>query len=352
MDPDGKGGLVAEFAGKTLIQGEPDASSFPNGGIRATFEARGYTAWDVTSPAYLLENANGLTLCIPTAFVSWTGEALDKKTPVLRSMQALNTQAQRLLALFGKETTDFIAASAGPEQEYFLVDRNFFYARQDLLGAGRTLFGAASPKGQQFDDHYFGAIPERVLGLHARCRPPALQARHPGEDPPQRGRARPVRDRPGVRERQCRHRPPAAADVRAQATARKHGLECLFHEKPFAGLNGSGKHVNWSMGSAQAGNLLDPGDTPHENAQFLVICAAVVRMATPMVACCAPSSPAPRTITVLAPTRRRRQSSRSISATSSVMSSNSSRAVAPNRARRRARSTSVSMCCRPAQGRR
>ena len=277
MDPDGESGLVAEFSGKTLIQGEPDASSFPNGGIRATFEARGYTAWDVSSPAYLLENANGVTLCIPTAFVSWTGEALDKKTPVLRSMQALNKQAQRVLALFGNETEDFITSTAGPEQEYFLVDKDFYYARQDLLGCGRTLFGATSPKGQQFDDHYFGAIPGRVLAfMHEVDRDlyklgVPVKTRH-NEVAPGQFEIAPVFESANV-----------ATDHQQllmftlKAVAKKHGFECLMHEKPFAGLNGSGKHVNWSMGSAEAGNLIDPGDTPHSNAQFLVFCAAVVR---------------------------------------------------------------------------
>src|SRR6201994_2172789 len=165
LSPDGDGGALAEFTGKQLIQGEPDGSSFPTGGIRATFEARGYTIWDVTSPAYILENPNGTTLCIPTAFVSWTGEALDKKTPLLRSMQALNGQAQRVLKLFGKTDGAFVASTAGPEQEYFLVDRNFYFSRPDLYTCGRTLFGAKPPKGQEFEDHYFGAIPERVLGF-------------------------------------------------------------------------------------------------------------------------------------------------------------------------------------------
>jgi glutamine synthetase len=165
MTPDGDGSAVAEFSGKQLVQGEPDGSSFPSGRIRATFEARGYTIWDMTSPAYILENANGTTLCIPTAFVSWTGEALDKKTPVLRSMQALNKQAQRILAVFGHTDGAMVSSTAGPEQEYFLVDRNFYFARPDLLTAGRTLFGAAPPKGQEFEDHYFGAIPDRVLAF-------------------------------------------------------------------------------------------------------------------------------------------------------------------------------------------
>jgi glutamine synthetase len=165
LTPDGAGGAINEFSGKQLIQGEPDASSFPSGGIRQTFEARGYTAWDITSPAYILENPNGTTLCIPTAFVSWTGEALDKKTPLLRSMQALDKEAQRILKLFGHTDVARVSSTAGPEQEYFLIDRNFFFARPDLLNAGRTLFGATPPKGQEFEDHYFGAIPERVLAF-------------------------------------------------------------------------------------------------------------------------------------------------------------------------------------------
>src|SRR5271166_910691 len=165
LSPDGLGSVITEFSGKTLIQGEPDASSFPSGGLRTTAEARGYTAWDVTSPAYILENPNGTTLCIPTAFVSWTGEALDKKTPLLRAMQALNTQAQRVLNIFGHTDGALVASTAGPEQEYFLIDRNFYFARPDLYTAGRTLFGAKPPKGQEFEDHYFGAIPERVLAF-------------------------------------------------------------------------------------------------------------------------------------------------------------------------------------------
>ena len=199
LSPDGDGGAMAEFSGKQLIQGEPDGSSFPSGGIRATFEARGYTIWDVTSPAYILENPNGTTLCIPTAFVSWTGEALDKKTPLLRSMQALNGQAQRILKLFGKTDGAFVASTAGPEQEYFLIDRHFFFARPDLLNAGRTLFGAKPPKGQEFEDHYFGAIPERVSGIHAGNGTRAVQAGHSDQDAAQRSRAGPVRNRAGVR---------------------------------------------------------------------------------------------------------------------------------------------------------
>ncbi len=274
--PDGKGGTLAEFEGGTLVQGEPDGSSFPNGGIRETFEARGYTIWDVTSPAYIMENPNGTTLCIPTAFVSWTGEALDKKTPVLRSMQALNIQAQRVLKFFGTAGA-FVSSTAGAEQEYFLVDKNFFYARPDLLNAGRTLFGAAPPKGQEFDDHYFGAIPERVLACMFEAERECfklgipVKTRH-NEVAPGQYEIAPVFEFSNV-----------ATDhqqlimVTLKRVAEKYGMVCLMHEKPFAGVNGSGKHLNFSMGSADAGNLFDPGDTPSENAQFLVFCAAMIR---------------------------------------------------------------------------
>ena len=221
LSPNGDGSAVAEFSGSQLIQGEPDGSSFPTGGIRQTFEARGYTIWDVTSPAYILENPNGTTLCIPTAFVSWTGEALDKKTPVLRSMQALNQQAQRVLKLFGHTDGASVASTAGPEQEYFLVDRNFFYARPDLLSTGRTLFGTNPPKGQEFDDHYFGAIPERVLAFMLESERETVQARNTGQDPPQRGRAWSVRDRSGIRVGEHRHGPSATVDDHAAARRRE-----------------------------------------------------------------------------------------------------------------------------------
>jgi len=277
LSPDGHGGVVTEFTGKQLIQGEPDASSFPSGGIRATFEARGYTAWDVTSPAYILENPNGTTLCIPTAFVSWTGEALDKKTPVLRSMQALNCQAQRILKLFGHKSAPLVTASAGPEQEYFLIDRNFFFARPDLINAGRTLFGATPPKGQEMDDHYFGAIPDRVLACMLETERELyklgvpVKTRH-NEVAPGQYEIAPVYEDANV-----------ATDhqqltmITLKRVANKYGLECLLHEKPFAGVNGSGKHLNWSLGNAKVGNLLEPGATPHDNAQFLVFCSAVIR---------------------------------------------------------------------------
>ncbi len=277
LSPDGQGGALVEFAGKTLIQGEPDASSFPNGGIRSTFEARGYTAWDVTSPAYILENPNGTTLCIPTAFVSWTGEALDKKTPLLRSGQALNKQAQRVLKVFGHEKTSTVVSYAGAEQEYFLIDRHFFFSRPDLIATGRTLFGAPPPKGQEFEDQYFGAIPERVLAFMLECERELyklgipVKTRH-NEVAPGQYEVAPVFEAANL-----------AADhqqllmVTLRRVAEKYGMSCLFHEKPFAGVNGSGKHVNFSLGNSTQGNLLDPGDTPHENAQFLVFCAAVIR---------------------------------------------------------------------------
>ena len=277
LEPEANGTAIAEFAGKTLIQGEPDASSFPNGGLRETFEARGYTAWDVTSPAYILENPNGNTLCIPTVFISWTGEALDKKTPLLRSQQAMNVQAKRVLELFGHTDIDNVVSFAGAEQEYFLVDRGFFFARPDLLSSGRTLFGAKPPKGQEFDDHYFGAIPERVLAyMHDVERElwklgiPA-KTRH-NEVAPGQFEIAPVFEKANL-----------ATDhqqllmVTLRRVAEKYGMECLLHEKPFAGVNGSGKHVNFSVGNSTQGNLLDPGSTPHDNAQFLVFCAAVIR---------------------------------------------------------------------------
>lgn len=277
LEPDGQGGAVAEFTGKQLIQGEPDASSFPSGGIRNTFEARGYTAWDVTSPAYIIENPNGTTLCIPTAFVSWTGEALDKKTPVLRSMKALNTHAQRILKLFGHKEIGLVSATAGPEQEYFLIDRNFFFARPDLLNAGRTLFGAKPPKGQEFEDQYFGAIPDRVLACMLETERELyklgvpVKTRH-NEVAPSQYEIAPIYENANV-----------AADhqqllmLMLKKVAAKYGMECLLHEKPFAGVNGSGKHLNWSLGNSSQGNLLEPGASPHENAQFLVFCAAVIR---------------------------------------------------------------------------
>ena len=277
ISPQGDGEVIAEFSGKLLVQGEPDGSSFPNGGIRSTFEARGYTAWDVTSPAYLMETPNGLTLCIPTVFVSWTGEALDKKTPLLRSNAAMNRQAQRLLRLLGNTDVAPVNSSCGAEQEYFLVDSAFVALRPDLQLAGRSLFGAPPAKGQQFDDHYFGAIPERVqvfmqdverqlykLGVPAKTR-------H-NEVAPGQFEIAPFHEAANVA---TDHQQLTMTVLKS--TAKRHGFTCLLHEKPFAGVNGSGKHVNWSIGNATQGNLLDPGKTPHDNLQFLLFCAAVIR---------------------------------------------------------------------------
>ncbi len=277
FEPVGDGTALAEFAGKTLVQGEPDASSFPNGGLRNTFEARGYTGWDVTSPAYVLENPNGNTLCIPTIFVSMTGEALDHKTPLLRSQQAMGLHAKRILELFGHTNLNNVVAFCGPEQEYFLVDRHFFLARPDLLNAGRTLFGAKPPKGQEFDDHYFGAIPERVLGFMMDTERELFKLGIPAktrhnEVAPGQFEIAPMFERGNV-----------ASDHQQllmttfKTIAKKHGMECLFHEKPFQGVNGSGKHVNFSLGNNELGSLFVPGDNPHDNAQFLVFCAATIR---------------------------------------------------------------------------
>ena len=277
LEPVSDGQTLAEFAGKTLIQGEPDASSLPSGGLRSTFEARGYTGWDVTSPAYILENPNGNTLCIPTVFVSMTGEALDYKTPLLRSQQAMGAQAERILKVFGHSGFDNIVSFCGPEQEYFLVDRHFFLARPDLVNAGRTLFGAKPPKGQEFDDHYFGSVPDRVLAFMMDTERELFKLGIPAktrhnEVAPAQFEVAPMFEKANI-----------ASDHQQllmtvfKNIAKKHGMECLFHEKPFAGVNGSGKHVNFSMGNAEFGSLLVPGDTPHENAQFLVFCAAIIR---------------------------------------------------------------------------
>ncbi len=277
LSPNGSGTAVTEFSGDQLIQGEPDGSSFPTGGIRATFEARGYTAWDVTSPAYILENPNGTILCIPTAFVSWTGEALDKKTPLLRSMKVLNEQAQRILKLFGHDDGALVTATAGPEQEYFLIDRNFYMARPDLLNAGRTLFGAKPPKGQELEDHYFGAITERVLACMLEAERELyklgvpVKTRH-NEVAPAQYEIAPVYENANVA---ADHQQMIMATLKR--VAEKYGMACILHEKPFAGVNGSGKHLNFSFGNASQGNLLEPGDTPHENARFLVFCAAIIR---------------------------------------------------------------------------
>ena len=276
LAPTDAGTAIAEFSGKELVRGEPDASSFPSGGIRATFEARGYTAWDPTSPAFILENPNGTTLCIPTAFCSWTGEALDKKTPLLRSMDAVSKQALRILKLFGSDASH-VHATCGPEQEYFLIDKHFYYARPDLINAGRTLFGAKPPKGQEMEDHYFGAIPERVLAcmleteLELYKLGVPVKTRH-NEVAPSQYELAPLFENANV-----------ATDHNMlimetmKRVADRYGLQLLLHEKPFAGINGSGKHVNWSLSDDLGNNLLRPGDSPHENAQFLVFLAAVLR---------------------------------------------------------------------------
>ena len=275
LSPTSEGTAITEFRGKELIKGEPDASSFPSGGMRSTFEARGYTAWDPTSPPWLHVNGNSVTLVIPTAFVSWTGEALDKKTPLLRSMEAVSTQAVRVLKLFGS-SAERVFATCGPEQEYFLIDRNFYFARPDLINAGRTLFGATPPKGQEMEDQYFGAIPERVLACMAEVELELykigvpVKTRH-NEVAPSQYEIAPIFENANV-----------AADHQMMTMetlkriAPRYGLAALLHEKPFAGINGSGKHVNWSLSDEFGNNLLGPGDTPHDNMQFLVFCAAVL----------------------------------------------------------------------------
>jgi glutamine synthetase len=274
--PSGDGRSMAEFSGKELVRGEPDASSFPSGGMRSTFEARGYTAWDPTSPPWLLQNGNSVTLVIPTAFVSWTGEALDKKTPLLRSMEVLSTQAVRALKLFGSRATR-VTATCGPEQEYFLIDRNFYFARPDLINAGRTLFGARPPKGQELEDQYFGSIPERVLGCMAEAEAELykvgvpIKTRH-NEVAPSQYEIAPIFESANVA---TDHQMMTMETLKRVAP--KYGLACLLHEKPFAGVNGSGKHLNWSIGDNLGNNLLNPGDTPHANMQFLFFCVAVVR---------------------------------------------------------------------------
>ncbi len=276
--PVGDGTAIAEFSGKELIQGEPDASSFPTGGIRATFEARGYTAWDPTSPAFILENPNGALLCIPTAFTSWTGEALDHKIPLLRSMDALSGAAMRALDLLGSaDGATRVFTTVGPEQEYFLIDEQYYFERPDLLTTGRTLFGAKPPKGHELDDHYFGSIPERILACMmetelelAKLGVP-VKTRH-NEVAPNQYELAPIFENSNVG---CDHQQLTMQVL--QNVARRYGLVCLLHEKPFAGVNGSGKHNNWSMGTDTGANLLEPGDTPHENLQFLFFCMAVIQ---------------------------------------------------------------------------
>jgi glutamine synthetase len=275
--PTGDGAAIADFSGKELIQGEPDASSFPTGGIRATFEARGYTAWDPTSPAFILENPNGALLCIPTAFASWTGEALDNKIPLLRSMDALSRSAVRALTLLGDTEASKVFTTVGPEQEYFLIDEQYYFERPDLVTTGRTLFGAQPPKGHELDDHYFGSIPERVLACMldaerelAKLGVP-IKTRH-NEVAPAQYEVAPIFENSNVG---SDHQQLVMQIL--QNVARRYGLVCLLHEKPFAGVNGSGKHNNWSMGTDTGVNLLEPGETPHENLQFLFFCTAVIQ---------------------------------------------------------------------------
>lgn len=277
LAPPTNGRAIMEFSGKELIRGESDASSFPSGGLRATFEARGYTAWDCTSPAFLREDAGSITLYIPTAFCSYTGQALDKKTPLLRSMEALQTQALRILRLFGNTTTKNIIISAGAEQEYFLIDRDLYKKRKDLIFTGRTLFGAAPPKGQELDDHYFGSIKERVarfmheLNVELWKLGVSAKTQH-NEVAPAQHELAPIYDNCNIA---TDHNQLIMEALKRIAS--HHGLACLLHEKPFAGVNGSGKHNNWSLGTDDGQNLLDPGKTPHENAQFLLFLVAVIR---------------------------------------------------------------------------
>jgi glutamine synthetase len=276
-NPTGDGHAIAEFSGKELVQGEPDASSFPTGGIRATFEARGYTAWDPTSPAFILDNPNGTFLCIPTAFVSWTGEALDHKIPLLRSMDALSKSGLKALKLFGETDAQRIFTTVGPEQEYFLIDEQYYFERPDLYTTGRTLFGAKPPKGHELDEHYFGSIPERVLAFmmeseeELRKLGVPVKTRH-NEVAPAQYELAPIFENSNVG---SDHQQLTMQVM--QNVARRYGFVCLLHEKPFAGVNGSGKHNNWSMGTDTGHNLLNPGETPDENAQFLFFCAAVIQ---------------------------------------------------------------------------
>ena len=272
--PNGK--VLMSFSGKELIKGEPDASSFPSGGLRATFEARGYTAWDCTSPAFVRQDAAGATLCIPTAFCSYTGEALDQKTPLLRSMEAINDQALRLLRLFGNTTSKRVTPSVGPEQEYFLVDREKYLKRKDLIFTGRTLFGAMPPKGQEMDDHYFGIIKPRIEGfmkdLNIEAWKLGISAKtEHNEVAPAQHELAPIYNSNNVA---TDHNQLLMETMRR--VARRHGLKCLLHEKPFAGINGSGKHNNWSISTDTGINLLDPGKNPSTNMRFLLFLTAVI----------------------------------------------------------------------------
>ncbi len=275
--PDESGRMWMDFSGKELIKGEPDASSFPSGGLRATFEARGYTAWDITSPAFLKEDATGVILCIPTAFCSYKGEALDKKTPLLRSMEAISDQALRIVRLFGNTGATKVVASVGPEQEYFLVDREKYLKRADLIFAGRTLFGAPAPKGQEMEDHYFGTIRERIgaymkdLNIELWKLGVTAKTQH-NEVAPAQHELAPIYETANIA---VDHNQLVMETMKK--VAGRHGLTCLLHEKPFAGVNGSGKHNNWSLTTDNGVNLLDPGDTPNENIQFLLVLACMIK---------------------------------------------------------------------------
>lgn len=275
--PAENGKVLMEFSGKELIKGEPDASSFPSGGLRATFEARGYTAWDCTSPAFLRENAGIVTLCIPTAFCSYTGEALDKKTPLLRSMEALSKQTVRILKLFGHDEVTSVSTSIGAEQEYFLIDKKKYSQREDLIFTGRTLFGAMPPKGQELDDHYFGSIKERIaafmkdLNIELWKLGVTAKTQH-NEVAPAQHELAPVYTSGNIA---SDHNQLIMESMKK--IAKRHDMVCLLHEKPFKGVNGSGKHDNWSLVTNTGKNLLNPGNTPHENIQFLLILSAVIR---------------------------------------------------------------------------
>lgn len=275
--PDEEGRMLMEFSGKELIKGEPDASSFPSGGLRATFEARGYTAWDMTSPAFLKEDAAGVTLCIPTAFCSYKGEALDKKTPLLRSMEAISEQALRIVRLFGNTEASRVVASVGAEQEYFLIDRAKYLQREDLIFTGRTLFGAPAPKGQELEDHYFGTIRERIgaymkdLNLELWKLGVTAKTQH-NEVAPAQHELAPIYETANIA---VDHNQLVMETMKK--VAGRHGMTCLLHEKPFAGVNGSGKHNNWSLGTDNGVNLLDPGETPNENIQFLLVLACILK---------------------------------------------------------------------------
>lgn len=276
LKPLGFGKAIFEFSGKELIKGEPDASSFPSGGIRATFEARGYTAWDCTSPAFLKDDGEGLTLCLPTAFYSYTGEALDKKTPLLRSMEAVSEQAIRVLRVLGNTSATRVVATVGPEQEYFLVDRSFFEQRLDLMMSGRTLFGAPSPKGQELEDQYFGSIRDRINSYMRELDQElwkvgvAARTKH-NEVAPAQYELAVIYETTNIA---CDHNQMVMDAMKRVAL--RHNLVCLLHEKPFAGINGSGKHNNWSLGTDDGQNLLEPGQSPHDNLQFLVFLMAVL----------------------------------------------------------------------------